>query len=213
MFCGREKRRTLNFILHISKGKCRLMPIYITGAVEQWDEFHRLFFILATETTFSANDLLKGTSFTFHSGKNMISVLTGAKPRPWEQSHMIGRFTSLAKSPKNTLRATWISNFAADFVNWNASSTWISTTFFLMYVFSTFYLCRNSFFFCNCPPHPPPPASKNKMVYQVLQNLSRNSKITLCLHSTGLISSRVRRFQLKNRSNCVTDVLTTYPGI
>ena len=55
------------------------MPIYITGAVEQWDEFHRLFFILAAENTFPANDLLKGTSFTFHSGKNMISVLTGAK--------------------------------------------------------------------------------------------------------------------------------------
>ena len=97
----RSCENELNLILHISKGKCRLMPIYITGAVEQWDEFHRLFLILATETTFPANDLLKGTSFTFHSGKNMISVLTGAKPRPWEQSHMIGRFTSLAKTLKN----------------------------------------------------------------------------------------------------------------
>ena len=84
------------------------MLIYITGAVEQWDEFHGLFFILAAETTLPANDLLEGTSFTFHSGKKMIYVLTGAKPQPWEQSHTIGRFSSLAKTPKNTLCATWI---------------------------------------------------------------------------------------------------------
>ena len=45
------------------------MLMYITGAVEQWDEFHRLFFILATETTFPADDLLKRTSFAFHSVK------------------------------------------------------------------------------------------------------------------------------------------------
>ena len=57
----------------------------------------------------------------------MISVLAGAKPRPWEQSHMIGRFKSLAKTPKNTLRATWY-NFAVDFVNWKASPTGISIT-------------------------------------------------------------------------------------
>ena len=189
------------------------MPIYITGAVEQWDEFHRLFFILATETTFPANDLLKGTSFTFHSGKNMISVLTGAKPRPWEQSHMIGRFMSLAKPPKNTLRATWISNFAADFVNWNASPTWISITIFFLNVRFLLFICTEIVFFVTAHPTPLPPPQKNKIVYEVLQNLSRNSKITLCLHSTGLISSRVRRFQHKNRSKCVTDVLTTYPGI
>ena len=140
------------------------MPIYITGAVEQWKEFQRLFFILATETTFPADDLLKGTSFTFHSSKNMISVLTGAKPRPWEQSHMIGRFTPLAKTPKNTLCATWICNFAADFANWNASPPWISITdfFFIMYVFSTFYLCRNSFFFVTAHPTPLPPPQKIK---------------------------------------------------
>lgn len=66
------------------------MLIYITSAVEQWDDFHRLCFILSTEATLPANDLLEGTSFTFHSGKKMISVLTGAKPRPWEQSHTIG---------------------------------------------------------------------------------------------------------------------------
>ena len=40
---------------------------------------------------------------------------------------MIGRFMSLAKTPKNTLRATWY-NFAVDFVNWKASPTWISIT-------------------------------------------------------------------------------------
>ena len=174
------------------------MPINITGAVQQWDEFHSLFFIFATETTFPANDLSKGKSFTFHSSKNMISVLTGGKPRPWEQSHMIGRFTSLAKTPKNTLCATWISKLSAESFNWNASPTWISITFFLMYVFYTFYFCRNSFF-CNCPPHPTTPASKNKMVYEVLQNLSSNSKITLCLYSTGLINSRVRKFQHKKQ--------------
>ena len=106
------------------------MPINITGAVQQWDEFHSLFFILATETIFPANDLSKGKSFTFHSSKNMISVLTGTKPRPWEQSHMIGRLMSLAKTPKNTLCATWICSFAADFANWNASPTWISITDF-----------------------------------------------------------------------------------
>ena len=143
----------------------------------------------------------------------MISVLTGAKFRAWEQSHMIGRFTSLAKTPKNTFCATWICKFGADFGNWNASPTY----HFFNVRFSLLIICAETDFLVSTPPLPPrAPQTIKRSIRQsreVFQNLSRNPTITLCLHSTVLISSKVNTFQHKNRSKCITDVLTTYPGI
>ena len=126
----------------------------------------------------------------------MISVLTGAKPRAWEQSHMIGRFTSLAKTPKNTFCAIWICNFGADFVNWNASPTY----HFFNVRFSLLIICAEIDFLVSTHP-PPSPRLKNKTVHlsrEVFQNLSRNPTITL-LHSCirrVLISSRVNTFHI-----------------